>query len=524
MAGNGLIAAFLSALVPGLGQGYLGRWKRAMLFFAPILVGVAIGYFVLDISTSDLIGYAIRPTVLKSVLIINLVIVIWRIWAITDVFSLIDGKAKRWKTAVVAGLCLAVTLPHLVVAQVTLDAAYALDEIFVSEGDQGQRSFEFDADDLFATNEILPAVPDPKLSVPRYQPQGDRPRASLDRFVDLGGLLPVSEGDAAATEPEEGMERITILLAGGDGGPGRSGSRTDSINVVTFDPATGKSAVFGIPRNVTHAPLPREWSTAFTDLEKQLTPFSERRLWTDEDEDGEPDQFVPCYCFPDQINAIYPFTREWIDTYPTEREPGLAALRDVVELILGIDIDYYAFVNMSGFVNVVNALGGVNVYVTRPVSIEMSPAKEGDEWHIVEVGTGWRTLNGLDALGYVRERRSSSDYTRMERQRCLLRAVVAKATPVNILTRLSQLSRAMANSAKTDIPLSELPRLLEFAASLELDDVATVGFVPPYYTPDLDFRGKPTPDLPRIQEMVQSALNADAETTFATGKESECRV
>ena len=368
MAGNGLIAAFLSALIPGLGQGYLGEWKRAVLFFAPLLVGGAIGYFILDISTSDLIGYAIRPTVLKSVLIINLVIVIWRIMAITDAFSLVDRKTTWWRTGIVAALCLAVTLPHVVVTQVTLDAAYALDEIFLGEGDQGQRPFEFDADDLFAADEILPAVPDPKLSVPRYQPQGDRPRASLDRFLDLGGLLPATGDDPGPTEPEEGMERITILLAGGDGGPGRSGSRTDSINVVTFDPATAKSAVFGIPRNMTHAPLPREWSTAFTDLEKQLTPWAERRLWTDEDEDGEPDQFVPCYCFPDQINAIYPFTREWVDTYPTEREPGLAALRDVVELILGIDIDYYAFVNMNGFVNVVNALGGVNVYVTRPVS------------------------------------------------------------------------------------------------------------------------------------------------------------
>jgi LCP family protein required for cell wall assembly len=207
-------------------------------------------------------------------------------------------------------------------------------------------------------------------------------------------------------EDIEGVERITILLAGGDGGPGRSGSRTDSINVVTFNVNTGKAAVFGIPRNMTHVPLPDEWSTAFTDLEKQLTPWAERRQWTDEDGDGEPDQFVPCHCFPDQINAIYPYTRTWTETYPDEREPGLAALRDVLEIMLGLEIDYYAFVNMGGFVDVVDALGGVNVYVTRPVSIEMSPAKEGDEWHTVSIGTGWRRLSGRDALGYVRERRS----------------------------------------------------------------------------------------------------------------------
>ena len=127
---------------------------------------------------------------------------------------------------------------------------------------------------------------------------------------------------------------------------------------------------------------------------------------------------------------------------------------------------------MRGFVDIVNALGGVDVYVERYVSIEMSPTREGDEWHTVQVGRGWHHLNGLDALGYVRERRSSNDYVRMERQRCLLKAVAAKATPSTILTRFSNLSKAMASSVKTDIPLSYLPKLLENTASLDFDDIA----------------------------------------------------
>ena len=43
MRGNGLIAAFLSAIIPGLGQGFLGRWKRAILFVIPIALGAEIG-------------------------------------------------------------------------------------------------------------------------------------------------------------------------------------------------------------------------------------------------------------------------------------------------------------------------------------------------------------------------------------------------------------------------------------------------------------------------------------------------
>ncbi len=529
---NGLIAAFLSALIPGLGQGYLGRWKRALIFVAPALLGLALGVWLLDLDTFDLIGYAVRPTVLKTILIVNLGIVVWRILAVTDAFAVGEGKRTWWSITFLVVLCVAVAAPHVVVTQYTLDAAHALDEIFVADGEEVTPVFIPEPDDPFAEDEILPQVPDPKRVIRRYDNRPDLGRIFQPGVGDpdavAGATRYVASRDRSVTDrlgsDIDGIERITILLVGGDGGPGRSGSRADSINVVTLNVETGKAAVFGIPRNMTHVALPDEWSTAFVDLEKQLTPWDERRKWTDTDGDGEPDQFEPCHCFPDQINAIYPFTRGWVDTYPDERDPGLAALRDVLEIMLDLEIDYYAFVDMGGFVNVVNALGGVNVYVTRPVSIEMSPAKEGEEWHTMSVGTGWHRLNGLDALGYVRERRSSSDYTRMQRQRCLLKAVAARATPSVVIGRFSQLARAMSSSVKTDIDVRYLPTLLGYVGDLDFQDIATVGFVPPYYTPVTDFRGKPTPDLARIRAMVTYALSADRTTTFDTGDDSECRV
>ena len=112
----------------------------------------------------------------------------------------------------------------------------------------------------------------------------------------------------------------------------------------------------------------------------------------------------------------------------------------------------------------------------------------------------------------------------MKRQRCMLKAVAAQADPATILTRFSSISRAVGSSVRTDIDLDYLPQLLAYASSVDMDDVATIGFVPPFYTPVLDHRGKPTPDLVRIQAMVRWALNADETTKFETGKESECRI
>ncbi len=482
----------------------------------------------------ELLGFLVTPAVLRGILVANLVVVVWRVAAVADPYRISRGSHTAWTTMTVMLLGFLVALPHVVIAKYTLDAASVLDQVFVT----GEPTPLVSLDD--PTSGISPAiadativeVPDPASAVAFTIP-GPRSRMLFTRGVGDPLAIemartPRDRGPAplATILPEDfdDIDRLTILLVGGDGGPGRSGNRADSIMVVTLDTKTGKSAVFGIPRNMTHVPLPEEWSTAFVDIEKKLTPWDERRQWTDDDGDGEPDQFEPCHCFPDQINAIYPYTRKWVDTYPDEVDPGLAALRDTLQIMLGIKIDYYAMVNMSGFVRLVDALGGVQTYVTGYVQTEVSPAREGEEWIEVDLSPGWQRLSGHEALAYVRERKSVSDYTRMKRQRCLLKAVAAQADPLTIATRFSAISRAVGSSVRTDIPLALLPALLRDASSLDFSDIATIGFVPPYYTPKVDYRGKPTPDLLRIHAMVRWALSAEANTEYDTGKASECRI
>jgi LCP family protein required for cell wall assembly len=533
-ARSGVVAAALGALFPGLGHGFIGYRRRAVLMALPV-VAIGVGAVAVSrMSSFDVLGWVVRPTVLKAILAFNIAILVWRVIGVADPYRLSRSKHGLGASMVVAVLAVAVSLPHVLVARYTLDAAQLLDDVFVTEDevqtvasdDVDPRPAPFPPDDMAITEVQDPAT---RVVVTRSVPRrnllfvdgvGDPDAVALRREYQQRADMSLQ---SLIGDDIDGVDRVTILLAGGDGGPGRGGSRTDSIMVASFDTTTGKAAIFGIPRNMTHVPLPDAWSTAFVDLEKQLVPYAERSAWTDEDGDGEPDQFEPCHCFPDQINAIYPFTRKWVDTYPDEVDPGLAALRDTLEILLGIEIDYYAMVNMGGFVRVVDALGGVRVYVTGSVSTEVSPAREGEEWIIIDLSPGWQRLNGHEALAYVRERKSTSDYTRMHRQRCMLRAVAAEADPATLLTRFSVISQAVGSSVRTDIDLAYLPRLLEYASALDLDDVATVGFVPPYYTPKLDARGKPTPDLPRIQAMVRWALNADETTTFSTGSDSECR-
>lgn len=532
-------AAVLSGLVPGAGQWYGHRLRRGLLLFAPTLFLALLTVGLWTLGPVRLIELAVQPSVLWTALAANLLIVAWREYAVVDAFRINrDGSRTGWvPTAILVITITAVAAPHVLFATYGLEAIDSLETIFATDEvaspifaeDAPPHAAPFapgDTDVVVIADPALASVP--KVPTPRslrnlvFRPGIGDPDAIaawpdiIDDPVEAMALLPpVDTAD---------LNRITILLAGGDGGPGRGGTRTDSINVATLDLTTGRAALFGIPRNLVQVPLRSDYDQAFNELQQRITPWKERKQWTDEDGDGVPDQFVPCHCFPDQINAIYPFTRKWTETYPRETDPGMATLRDTVQLLLGIHIDFYALVNMSGFVRVVDALGGVRTYVTGSVQAEVSPAREGEDWITVDIRPGWNRLNGHEALAYVRERKATSDYVRMRRQRCMLKAVAASADPATIVRRFTALSRAFKTSVRTDIPLEYLPTLVSQAATLDFDDIVTVGFTPPEYAPTANHRNQPIPDIAAIRAKVQEILTADESTVFETGRDTECRI
>ena len=339
-----------------------------------------------------------------------------------------------------------------------------------------------------------------------------------------------------------GAERITILFAGGDAGPGRGGLRTDSMMVGTIDTVTGKAALFSFPRNMAQIPLPRRFSNAFVDLERRLAPPPPETTTTTiagsggdtgaEGGDGgttetpppEPVVFESCNCFPEQLNAVYPFTRKWTRTYPDEQDPGMAALRDVLENLMGLEIDYYALIDMAAFVDLVDAIGGIDVYVLEPLESEVSPPREGEPWAYVKVEPGWNHLDGPQALAYARARKGSSDYARMARQRCMVKAVAAKSDPLTLLRGFPAIVDAIQGAVVTDIPLTFVPDLIEATAGLDFDDIETVGFTHSYWQPERDHKGHPIPDVDRIRSKVRRVVDGQSSTDGEIEVSAECEV
>lgn len=271
--------------------------------------------------------------------------------------------------------------------------------------------------------------------------------------------------------------RINILLLGTDAEPDRPGIRTDTMMVASVDATTGRTVLFSLPRNLQWAPFPRSSPLA------ELYPRG--------------------YGCADQsclLNAIHSEAEKRPDLFRGIKDPGLQATREVIAETLGLPINYYAMVDMRGFESLVDALGGVTLDIAKAVPIGGGSSKvEG----YIQPGKGVH-LDGFQALWFARSRHGASDYERMARQKCVVNALAKQATPMNVVTRFTDLAKAGSSMVRTDVPTTELARLAELADAGRRLPIASVSFAPPLIEPA-------KPDLALIRATVKDAIRASAE-------------
>jgi hypothetical protein len=253
---NPWLAGGLSVLVPGLGHLYLRSYRRAVLWFAPVVVAVIAVLAMSRTSPADLVEAALSTSVLWSIFGINLVAAVWRLAAAIDAFRVAGGAESGWVVpSVIVGVvvaAIAVALPHAFVGNFTIDAIRLVDIVFVEEGEVPDTPVipigtdadivpdpvvsRYDVDDT-VESVLRGRIFDPELGDPVALEVWRQQVEERQQRVPNQALLPFEE--------RIGTDRITILLAGGDAGPGRGGLRTDTMIVATIDPLTGKAALFG---------------------------------------------------------------------------------------------------------------------------------------------------------------------------------------------------------------------------------------------------------------------------------------
>ena len=274
----------------------------------------------------------------------------------------------------------------------------------------------------------------------------------------------------------DGLERLNILLLGSDVGEGRRDIRTDTMIVVSIDPESGESAMISLPRNFSGIDLPEGMG-----------------LWD-------------CNCFPQLLNDLYFAATQNPDAFPGSGDPGPRAVKATLGQLLGLDIHYYAMVSLEGFVGIVDALGGVEIYVPNTIVDETYPHEDGVTIENVVIESGWQHLDGHLALAYARIRRHADDFARMNRQRCVLGAVISQSSPFELLARYGSIAEVLKDTLETDIPRDRLVDFIDIVPKVSMDRVGVLAVNRDYVSGTTS--GRTYYDQERIRAEAQ-ALIAD---------------
>lgn len=496
-----MFAVAASALLPGAGHLLTGRRRRAMVFFA---IDGALLLLVLWLYTRGTVGVLqllVQPQWVRAAVVGNLAVWVFRLVAVADVMITERPEPNRALGAAFAALLMVVLVaPHVMVMTRSLSLLGVLETVFPDEGYIAaaieQRRLEVEAERAAgAQGPVTTLGTTSSTVVDPNQPDG----AVVPDFTDPGG---------PELEPIE-LNRITVLLAGGDAGPGRSGLRTDTMIIASLDVETGEGILITVSRELTGFPLPEKLQELPSVVERQELIW-EAAVKAEVGGYTQATELLPEERDPamwlDRINAVYPFTYQASDVYRGARRPGMSALRDTLEEGLGIQIDYYVLVDFAGFVDLVDAIGGVTITSRETMDIRMSPAKPGEEDLILHITPGRHHLDGRSALVYVRNRTDTSDVVRTRRQRCFVREVVGQVQASTVISRFDRIARAIRNYAITDIPVGVLPDLIQVVAGLDTADIATMAVEPGYLAETRNYRGLPVLNVERTQARIREVM------------------
>ncbi|HNT23926.1 MAG TPA: LCP family protein [Anaerolineales bacterium] len=210
------------------------------------------------------------------------------------------------------------------------------------------------------------------------------------------GILPQPEG------------QVNILLLGSDQRPYDSGFRTDTIILLTIDPAAGTANMTSFPR----------------DLYVYIPGWTVQR-----------------------INTAFGYG-------------GFEALAQTFEYNFGVRPDHYAVVNLWSFEDMIDSLGGLRVDVGRDL------CDHRDNWGMFCVSQSTMWMNGKTVLWYVRSRYSTSDFDRGRRQQEVVVAGLRQLISIDGIRRAPELYEIYRQNVLTDMTLDDITPFFPLAIHL----------------------------------------------------------
>jgi LCP family protein required for cell wall assembly len=451
-----ILFTIAGTIIPGLG---LIAAKRRIVgsvvlgLFAAGVLAISL-YALLD--RQGLLAYALNPTALTRLAAALIVLaVVWVGVVIASHLSL-RGRvtsAQRAAGGILVGLlAFAVAAPLAVAANYSFVTAASVSTVFKSEKQSKS-----------ATRPTLAAT-----QTTRGQPKPQNP------WVE--------------------KPRLNLLLLGGDAGPGRIGTRTDTIIMASIDTETGDTTMFSLPRNTGRMPFPED------------SPLHDHYPYGFTAGDGSNPEYF--------LNAMYQNLPNQVPRDVLGETDNLAAdaLKLSVGEALGLQVDYYVLINLQGFSKMINALGGIKVNVNTYIPIGGNTDKGIPPSEYIAPGPN-KKLNGREALWYARGRYGSDDYARMDRQRCVINAIIKQANPANMLARYEEVAKAGKQIVLTDLPQEVLPLMVDLSLRVKKGNVRSIVF-----KNGVDGFLSANPDFVDMRKRVKIALNETKKAKPSTKK------
>ncbi len=465
-------AAFFSFLLPGLGQMYVGRLRRGAVFMVPWLLAVALIAGTAFSMGLKHFGEQFADTAWQQYLLAGIGIdLLWRLIAILDAFwvarapsGVHDAPVRRLGSAVGLLAIVAVLLvSHATVAKPVYTVYDTLNTVTNGPDDTPEPG---ESDGPLAT--LLPTL----------APESLAPGATASPVPDTTPT-PVPQADWT-------KGRLNILLVG------TNGSLTDTLIVVSIDPDTNQVAFIGIPRDTVGLAIPSKFAAA-----KHYGG-----LW------------------PARVNQIasYAGSPSFANLFPgkNSRERKYGALKGIVSESLGIPIPYYVQVDMGGFRDVIDTLGGSVVDVQLPVYDSRYGTDDGRAALKLYVPPGIHYMDGAAALAYARSRHTTSDFDRSARQMRTITAIRNQIDIPSLLGDMNQLLGIIKKDIRTDIPSRLLPTLAQIGQNINLDKRISLQLTPPKFSTPCGSRQTPVCKQPynapygleaNVQAMRKAARN-----------------
>jgi LCP family protein required for cell wall assembly len=403
--------------IPGLG---LIAGRRRII--GSIILGVfaaaliALGIYA-TVDRQDLLAHAVDPKTLRRAAVVLVIIAL--VWVAIIIASHLSLRSRPTRGQRVFGGFLVGLLAFVVAAPMAVAAHYS----YVTASSVGA-VFKSESETKSATRPTLEAT----------QTAPGNPQ-----------------------DPWAGKPRLNVLLLGGDAGPGRVGTRTDTVILASINTKTGDTALISLPRNTARMPFPSR------------SPLHKYYPYGFTNGNGQNAEYF--------LNAMYRNVPRGVprDVLGPTDNLGADVLKLSVGEATGLRVDYYVLINLEGFSKMINALGGIKLNINTYIPIGGDTDRHIPPKDYLHPGPNQK-LNGRSALWYARGRYGSDDFARMDRQRCVINAIIKQANPTNMLARYEDVVKAGKQLVYTDMPREVLPLMVDLSLRVKDGNVRSVVF------------------------------------------------